>query len=64
LIVTCKPRKDASTKERRFARTRRTKDHEQPGWESVAQAAQGVERLDDRRVAPEEDAGVLRLERP
>ena len=62
-VVAREPRQQPGAQEGRLAGARRAEDHQEARRRGVAQAAQPVERLDDRRLAAEEDAGVLGLER-
>ena len=62
-VVALEPRQQAGAHERGLARSRGAEDHQQAGRGSVAQPAQAVERLDDRCITPEKDAGVLGFER-
>ena len=62
-VVAGEPGQQPGAQERGLARARGAEDHEQPRRRSRAQAAQPVDRLDDRRVAAEENAGIDGLER-
>ena len=62
-VVASQPRQQAGAQKRRLAGAGRAEDHQQPRRRRLAQAAQPVERFEDRRVAAEEDAGVLGFER-
>ncbi len=62
-VVARQPRQQPRSQERRLARARRAEDDEQPRRHPGAQAAQPIGRLDDRRVAAEEDPCILRIER-
>ena len=62
-LVAREPRQQTGAQERRFAGTRGAEDHQQTRRGAGLQAAQRVDRLDDGRVAAEEDAGILGFER-
>ena len=58
-VVARQPRQQAGTHERRFAGARRAEDDQQSRRRRFAQTAQPVECFENRRVAAEENAGVL-----
>jgi hypothetical protein len=62
-VVARQPRQQSRAQERRFSGAGRAQNDEQPRRCRIAQAAQRIERFDDRALAPEEDAGVFGLER-
>ena len=62
-VVARQPRQQAGAQKRRLAGAGRAEDHQQSRRRRLAQAAQPVERFEDRRVAAEENAGVLGFQR-
>jgi hypothetical protein len=62
-LVAREARQQPCAQERRLAGARGAEDHQQARRRGGFEAAQPVARLDDRRLAAEEDAGVDALER-
>src|SRR5262249_59595083 len=63
-VVAREPRQQSRAQKRGLAGSGRAEDDEEPWRRGLAQAPQQIERLDDRRVTAEEDAGGLGFERP